>query len=218
MVFWFFRKKDNHEHIKKHIDNIHNNIQGSFKHIKKDMGSVGEWIDILNSKDIEHTNNILRINKRLHEIEERITKTLQLLEEEEPETNEEVYEYYEEEEEPETTSQALVKSFKNLTKTQQELFKKLWRVQKERGGSWILLKDLASELYPTKSYSAVRSTISDYLSILEEVNLIQRKRLGRQTLVSITDKGKQLVKKAEKEIKKTITNQRKPSKKRKKTR
>jgi len=99
-----------------------------------------------------------------------------------------------------TRISGILSSFQSLTDTQRTIFKTLYLLQKEKAWAWVLLKDIANEIYPTKSYNAVRSTISDYLSILEEIGLVQRKRVSRQSMVSLTEVGKEFIKSAQEEI------------------
>ena len=80
-------------------------------------------------------------------------------------------------------------SWMELTETQQKLCWKIAALQKEMPNEWISLKALAQDMYPDKEYSSVRSTICQFVSQLEEMGFIKRRRKGRQTYVSSTEKN-----------------------------
>lgn len=76
-----------------------------------------------------------------------------------------------------------------LTEMQQQICWKLAALQKESPNKWISFKVLAGELYPNKDYGVVRSTVSEYITLLEEMGYVQKKRRGRQTYVTTTEKN-----------------------------
>ena len=142
------------------------------------------------------TQKINHLKTRIIILEAKLGRVIDDLEEEE------VLEEPAVEEIRQTTTKfsGIISSFQSLTGTQKNIFKTLYLLQKEKGWAGVLLKNIANEIYPTKSYNAVRSTISDYLSILEEIGLVQRKRISRQSMVSITDVGKDFIKYGREEI------------------
>ena len=74
----------------------------------------------------------------------------------------------------------------SLTETQQKLCWKLAALQKEMPDQWISLKYLAQELYPDKEYGAIRSTLSQFVTALEEMGFVKRKRKGKQAYIIST--------------------------------
>jgi len=55
------------------------------------------------------------------------------------------------------------------------------------------MRSLTEEAYPNKNPLKIRSTISSYLSILDDLGLIQKRRKGRQILLKITDRLKEFI-------------------------
>lgn len=184
MVWWLLKKRDGRDDIHKKIDNIHNSVQGSFKNIKEDMTKLNEWISQVHN---HHTNNSKNINKKLLEIEMRLTKIENVI----------LEEVEKEESEEEELSIPTIKSnvLEELTATQKKVFLAIYQAQIQLNQA-VSIKSLANLLYKDKSYNQVRSMLSDYLSILTELNLIDKKRVGRNTYVSLTSKGIEIIKKS----------------------
>jgi len=194
MVFWFFKKKK--EDISDTVKTIQSSLKSSFVNVKQDMHNISNWINVLAEKDEEQDKQISHLTRRIISLEAKLEKVVDDLEEEEILEEPAVEKIRET---PRRIS-GILSSFQSLTDTQRTIFKTLYLLQKEKSWAWVLLKDIANEIYPTKSYNAVRSTISDYLSILEEIGLVQRKRISRQSIVSLTDTGKEFIKSAQEEI------------------
>jgi len=195
MAFWLFKKKKKEEGSE-HIESLHHSLKSSFSNLKVDMKNISDWIGVLDEKDQQQDQELSKLKNRIISLEAKVGGLVENLEEEEV-IEEPVAEKLEE---IQYRVSAMLTSFQSLTDTQKRLFKTLFFLQKEKNWKWILLKDLANELYPTRSYSAVRSTISDYLGLLEEVGLSQRKRVSRQSMASLTDQGKDLMKLIQEEI------------------
>ena len=189
MVFGFFKKKSND--FSEQVKTIQSSIKSSFTNVKQDMHNISNWINVMQEKDEKQDQQISHLRKRIILLEAKLERVVEDLEEEEV-LEEPIVEQIRE------TPKRI--SFQSLTETQKTIFKTLYLLQKEKGWAWVLLKDIANEIYPTKSYNAVRSTISDYLSILEEIGLVQRKRVSRQSLVSLTENGKEFIKSAQEEL------------------
>lgn len=88
-----------------------------------------------------------------------------------------------------TQSQTLNK----ITSVQEEMLKRLAALNRENPNSQVSAKDLASEMYPETNYTAVRPMISNYLDILEELNLLKKIRKRRQVYIELTEKGYSLL-------------------------
>ena len=86
----------------------------------------------------------------------------------------------------------------DLTETQKAMFFRLGSFQRESGQEWTALKTLAQDIYPGKTYDKVRSTVSEYIGILVDAGLIAKTRKGKQTYITITEKGQQYFKKNDK--------------------
>ena len=83
--------------------------------------------------------------------------------------------------------------FSSLTKTQLDLFKTIYQIQKQTNTNKVSLRSVAKIHYPEKDYSSVRSTISDYLTILSAWGLIKKQRVGKESFVAVSDHGLDLV-------------------------
>jgi hypothetical protein len=104
--------------------------------------------------------------------------------------------YYDDEE---TQLPKIKRSFlDDLTETQKAMFLRLGAFQRESGQEWTALKTLAQDIYPGKTYDKVRSTVSEYIGILVDAGLIAKTRKGKQTYITITEKGQQYFKKNDK--------------------
>jgi hypothetical protein len=171
MVFWLFKKKSETS------DHFENSVKNSFGNIKKDMSQITSWINHFHEKHGSHNEEIQGIIARLERIEESLLSF----------SNETIEEEVDEEVITNNTNPSYISKeydkWDELTPVQQALSMKIYGLQKENPGKWLALKQIAQELYPNKEYSKVRSTVSDYIGVLEEFDYIERKRKGRQAYV-----------------------------------
>lgn len=93
---------------------------------------------------------------------------------------------------------------KDLTSTQKRIFLAIYEIQNKTESDVCSLKSLSRLLYPHKKLSSIRSTISEYITILESQELITKKRIGKETYVTITEIGNDLLKKINKKKKQKI--------------
>ena len=176
---WFFKKRDTG------LDEIHSRMNSSFTRIRDDMEKVSSWINHFNEKNDNHDNQFKRLQARMDRIENSVLELQSMMyspEKEETELKEDI------KLEPEQVEEEDV-AWMELTETQQKLCWKIAALQKEMPNEWISLKSLAQEMYPQKEYSSVRSTICQFVSQLEEMGFVKRRRRGRQTYVSSTEKN-----------------------------
>ena len=82
---------------------------------------------------------------------------------------------------------------------------------KEEGVEWIPMKDLTQDLYPTTKYDDVKSMMSIYTDLFLNFGLVNKKRKGKETLISLTEKSKNLLKDSKKELKQKTKNKNKNS-------
>jgi len=182
MVFGFFRKRSD-----QNIENIHKAVDNSFVRIREDMEKVSSWINHFHSRHDGHDTQLKSHNQKFDEVSRRMSRMEFALAELQAvimggeQTSEEFIEEGDGLEEP--------SSWMDLTETQQKLCWKIAALQKESPNEWITLKTIAQEMYPDKDYSSVRSTICQFVSQLEEMGFIKRRRRGRQTYVCSTEKN-----------------------------
>jgi hypothetical protein len=170
MVWWLFKKKGETS------SEFQKTVKNSFFNIKDDMSQISQWISHFKEKHDGHESEITTIISRLESIE----KQLNFRVEDVPVS--EVLEEKETEEKKEGINKEYER-WDELTPVQQRLCWKISRLQKEKPKRWLSLKDIAQELYPEREYNKIRSTVSDYIGLLEEFDYIERKRKGRQAYV-----------------------------------
>jgi len=202
MGFLFFgKKKKQVDNPVEHMNKIADNLKTSFIRVKSDIKVVRDWLSFFKTQSEEHEERFRNIESRVEELSEVVSyladkeqsrpQTLQTTQESSKEPQ-----YYEYEKKiPSSQPQKTV--LETLTETQQALFLRIGAFQRESGQEWTPLKALAQDIYPGKSYDKVRSTISEYVGLLVDVGLIRKMRKGKQTYVSITEKGQNYFKKNE---------------------
>lgn len=172
MIFSFFRKKNPSDHK---IESLHNSVSESFSHIKNDMGHISKWISHFKSKHDDHEKQFSILHARLNKMEKIINELSSA-----SDINEEDLEESFEHDDKNFTQSS---QWDSLTETQQKICWLVARLQTEMPNQWISLKYLAQEIYPEKDYNKVRSTLSSYINVLEELGYIERKRNGKQTYI-----------------------------------
>ena len=92
----------------------------------------------------------------------------------------------------ELTPRNIAKLLENLTDVQKSILMTLLQVTKELPTGWISLKELAAEIYPNKKYSDVRTMMSEYTDKLLDFGLINKRRKGREVVIALTNKTKDI--------------------------
>jgi len=178
-MWWLFSKKTEDKTLKK-VNKIEKSLLKSFTHIKGDIDGIFNKLDLQEEK-------ITYILSRIENLESSSIN----------QPTEQIEQYTEQIEQSEQPSSKTIQSLKttlnDLTDTQLGLLKKLIALQKENKDNWVLMRSLTEEAYPNKDPLKVRSTISGYLSILDDLGLIQKRRKGRQILLKITDRLKEFI-------------------------
>ncbi len=230
MGFWWFKKRSDQETTEVQTTQVfHDNLRSSFSHIKSDIQVLRDWLSSVNDKDLEKSRKMKELECRLDELgeviaymqksQDRLRETVLRLDSgiqrksllsSEIETtsslkNQKVVpqeEAYYPEDEPVSST-----VFETLTETQNLLFLKLGALLRESGQERILFKTLAQEAYPGKEYSAIRSTISEYLDILADFGLVNKTRRGKSSYVQLTKKGRENLSKQKQPLEKKVQKQ-----------
>lgn len=195
-MFWKKRKED-HEAIR-HLEEMNENLKESFSRIRTDIEAVKGWLEYFQTKQQENDGHVKEIQERLEEIGEVVSyigeaPQIEILKEDQNEkTPTEL-----DSELPTFDKGRLVEG---LTETQRSIFLRLGTLLQESGQQWISIKGLAHELYPDRPYDQVRSTLSEYLSILIESGLVHKKRVGKINYITISEMGIELLPKAAQKI------------------
>ncbi|MBS3134310.1 hypothetical protein J4214_03695 [Candidatus Woesearchaeota archaeon] len=183
MVWWIFRRKRVDE---QQLQNLIINLRYSFNNIKKDIAAIHNQI-----KRLEDTDD--NIEKRVSSLDTTISNL-------EPKFKQIEYNSRRYTKEKITKPDLDIKDqnhshsiIKSLTTTQQEIFRTIYTIQHQLETEDVSIKSLAKVYYPDKKYSDVRSTISEYLTILSTLGLVSKKRKGKETFVSLTNIGSKAI-------------------------
>ena len=190
-MWWFFRKKGK----KEDLDLINQSLKNSFNNVKTDLLTLRDWVE---NKEEYQDKTLQEISMKIENIE-NILGYLVNKSKEEPESGEEQINL---KQIPQTK-----KLIEQLTDKQKSYFLQLALLIKESPEGLVPMKNLAENFYPTTEYKDVKSLISSYTDLLETFGLIEKRRKGRNVLLTITEKGKTLIPKNIDKIKKiTIKN------------
>lgn len=174
-MFWVFKKEWHEKKIDEKLNSLKGSLKQSFSKIKEDILEIHD-------KHYKHhsevNNKISMIIKRIENLENNIpTKFI-------------------------INNQDLKPKIV-LTKAQKELFEGLVKIHYISKNPKVSFQTLANEVHAGKDYNKIRSTISEYTNILEEIGLIKKIREGKRVYVSITQKGLSLI--DEEKFKKGLT-------------
>ena len=174
-------------------------IKHSFSNVKK---------DIMEIKDIteQNTKGIQQLNSKIEQIESSISDlnhNFSILTENKSVSLDDSFEKLKT---PKTTKEASKRLWENLTNLQRSMLINLKLLLDEENKKWIPMKYLSQELYPDKSYTDVKAMISNYTDLLFEHGLLLKKRKGRDTYLTITEKTLPFIPKKEVKIKKRVEN------------
>lgn len=171
-MWWFFRRNykiteaQDWNHLK-------NNLEGSFSNIKKDIKKLQK---LLEDKSTKHDHQIhelfIKLIKLEGLIEGKSSFTERSLNKKEDKINLDFKD-----------------NFDDLTDTQKSILLRLNLLLRESNQEWFPMKYLTQDLYPDKKYENVKSMVSNYTDTLLDLGLIEKKRKGKQILLSITKKG-----------------------------
>ncbi len=206
---WFSKKReeDNTEY-REDLERLNANLKHSFIKIKDDIKAIKEWIDYFELQHRDHKTKFKHVENRLSQIDETVSYVLlsppkeqEKIVQQQERLQEEVKEILEQ-----APSPQYLKLLDDLTETQKSMFYRLALLLKEADQEWMTMKALAMDLYPNKQYDQVRSTTSEYVNILMESGLLEKRRRGKQTYITITKKGQQLLEKSKHEIAQKVKN------------
>ncbi len=184
-MWWFFKRKSKAstiEEIKRVVDKLDAGIKLSFNNVKKDINHLKFRLD-------NHDILLTKINNLTQKLQQdqqglaiKIKKEIDF-----------------EEIEPFLTQK--ISLLDNLTNLQKSILLRLKVLSKEMSEDWVAMKILAQDLYPNKDYNLIKSMVSSYTDTLLQLNLLQKKRKGREIHLSLTKKAKNLLPKKEIKIK-----------------
>ncbi len=185
MVWWLFRKK--REIDEQQLERLMINLKYSFNNIKKDIALIHTQIRKLEDTDSDVIKKLYSLDSTISNLEPKF-KSLQAPGKKLTTENTEEEKILEDQ----SHHNSIIKS---LTTTQQEIFRTIYSIQQQLDTEDVSIKSLAKVYYPDKKYEDVRSTISEYLTMLSTLGLVNKKRKGKEAYVSLTDSGSKIIEK-----------------------
>ncbi|MBI2106791.1 hypothetical protein HYT57_02295 [Candidatus Woesearchaeota archaeon] len=197
MGFWIFGRKD--DDFEDRFQRLHETLKLTFSNIREDIDRLHKWTENTHENTQDHRLKLREHELRLLKIENQLNSIVStmLLREQAPtplieeKRNFRLQEELPLEEGPERVQKNEI--FSSLTKTQLDLFKTIYQIQKQTNSNKVSLRSIANLHYSGKLYNSVRSTISDYLTILHTWGLIKKQRVGKESFVAITKNGLDLI-------------------------
>jgi len=197
MVFWIFGRKESDAEDR--FQRLHETLKLTFSNIREDIDRLHKWTENTHENTQDHRLKLREHELRLLKIENQLNSIVStmLLREQAPtplieeKRNFRLQEELPLEEGPERVKKSEI--FSALTKTQLDLFKTIYQIQKQANSNKVSLRSIANLHYAGKPYNSVRSTISDYLTILHTWGLIKKQRVGKESFVAITKNGLELI-------------------------
>jgi len=191
--------------ISSDFSQIHSNLQTSFTRIKGDVQAIRDWLAYFKDREQDHERRLNDAESRIEELSEVLAYMQESQEiQQTPLETDQVILIDDAKEQTGTTQ---IRIIDDLTDTQKSIFYRLGTLLQEAGQEWMTSKSLAQDLYPDKPYDVIRSTLSEYTSILIEAGLIKKRRKGKLTYLSMAEKGSQIFSQTKKpRLKKVIVN------------
>ena len=188
-MFGWFKKEG------RRVEELESSIKNSFQNMRSDMSQVSQWITHFKTKHEDHTKKIGDLHSRLAVLEDLLAAKGAVLGNQDQKVRVLGVEEDDEEEENNPIGTEVENSSSSPTQTQWEeltptlriVCKKLDGLKKESPRGWVSMKAITREMYPTKDYSDMRSTISQFISTLEVHGFVERKRVGKQAFVHLLD-------------------------------
>lgn len=174
----FFGKKKRIEEAHQKIDEMNGYISASFQRVKEDMVNIHKWLLNFKESHNEHYSNNDYLLHKIKKLENKIDEVLELKDSVKHKRKKEL-----------PYKSQFDSAWETLTETQKIICWKLAALQKETPNEWVSLKYLGQEVYPDRSYDQIRSALSQFVSVLEDLGYVVRKRKGKQAYVYSTEKN-----------------------------
>ena len=158
-------------------DALEKSVQQSFGNLRKDMEHISKLLHYFNAANQKQSKQLAMIERRLKAVETIKSKASE-------------EELVENEEDEAADALPVLKMMRTCGIRLQRLSKNyagsLPHCKKKCLTSGSALSTLAQELYPDKEYGAIRSTLSQFVTALEEMGFVKRKRKGKQAYIIST--------------------------------
>lgn len=181
-MWWFFKKKNTSEEVEEKLKKINSSIQNSFNNVRKDIIRITSKLNHHDLAIIDLNNLIQKFPQSKQSVD--IKKELNL----------------------EEIKYSNLDILSGLTNLQKSILLRLKLLSKETNNGWIAMKLLSQDLYPDKNYNDIKSMVSTYTDTLLQLNLIKKKRKGREIHLALTEKTHKIIPTPEIKLKKRINN------------
>lgn len=176
-MWWLFRKKNSIKEVKEDLEKIKSSLKNSFNYVRRDITHIKSRVN-------NHDMLIMELNNLTQELQQEQPKDIK------KELNLE-----------EIKASPSEINLLDLTNLQKSILLRLKLLSKETDQEWIAMKFLAQDLYPNKDYNVIKSMVSSYTDTLLQLNLLQKKRKGREIHLALTEKTYDILPKKEIKIK-----------------
>ena len=183
MVWWLFKKRDDEDRWLK----LHDSLTNSFQKIKEEIKHTHTKID---GKHEHHSSTIKGLDKRLAKLEKELS--LFINSSLKPSINETS------EIEPELNRRELL--IDNLSTLHKRILFGTIFISRETGSKWVTMRKVFDQCYDKEKYSDKKSTLSTYTDTLVELSLINKKRKGRNTYLTLTAKAIDILPEIERQL------------------
>jgi len=214
MIFNWFSSKKELKRLKYDFNALESNVESAFKNIRIDMINVNKWVTGLDQNDKILLRHTKEQQERIEQLEVNVNWLATALEQIRKE-KQVMVEYHEQPHEKHQEETSVIKvrergsgltnieedSLKSLTSTQLELFQTITLLNEGNQKNVCTPQQAAKIMYPKRPYEVVRTTLSEYLTMLEDFGLITKDRKGRYIYIRLTKKATELIKKLKKKKK-----------------
>ncbi len=181
------KKRYIEDNYSKQLALLAGHLNSSIFKIKSDMKVVRSYLNHLKNQDLILTHKIKSLESQINNFNSLILNFKKSLEIQKPSP------FLLEEKNKSQNIQQNYKLLSTLTNTQLDMLQKISQAIQETNQEWIPMKTLTKIFYPNKDYEEVFSTVSEYIKILHELSLVEKKRVSKMVFITLTNQGKLLI-------------------------
>lgn len=176
------------QRIQKRLQQMDFAIKSSFTNIKQDISSHENSLESINTKLTEQKKLIRQLIAEIARIQNQNHKVISSAGYTNSNNDQRVFD--ERSVESTERSVTVLRTPNRLSALHLEILKRIMLVQMETGKRCITMREIASEVYPTKEYGKIKSTMSEYIKSLHQSGLVEKVQKEKLYL-SYTDKALQ---------------------------
>lgn len=152
--------------IQRQLSQLDKNLRASFSKLKLDLTKQSAELEQLKSRLADQEALIRKLLEQLAALSQKSTdNTVQVF------GNRSVRSIQ--------RSESVRRSPNNLTQLHLSILKRLMALQIESSKRAISMRELAAEVYPTREYSNIKSTLSEHIKKLHQAGLVEKIHRGR---------------------------------------